>query len=120
MSHEIGHLLYFAEPEALKAMWRDTVWSDYEDAVIHYADAYKLNRAALDTVSRSALNKDVENNWCHEFVADGMGFHLAQRVAQRKKNQREALRVLQVAVEVFYHTHVNIAHDDIGSETHPP
>lgn len=118
LSHEIGHLLYFAASEGLKAVWRDTVWSDYEDAVIHYANIYKLDKPALDKLSRSALNEDVASNWCYEFVADGMGFHLAERVAQRKKNKHEALRVLVIAVEVFYHTLVNIG--DIGSKTHPP
>jgi hypothetical protein len=121
LCHELGHMIYFAESKKLQQQWQETAWADYDDALPRYAEVYKLNRATVNKLSRSALPNDVVESWGLELIADGMGFYTASSVAPTVRIEPQAARqILQIAVEVFYHALVIAYHGETGSRTHPP
>jgi hypothetical protein len=121
LCHEFAHLIYFAESDGLKEKWQGIAWSDYDEALQQYIEMCNLDRRVANRLSKKALGRDIAAHWGLEFIADGMGFYLASRVA--RPDPAEPLRnrqILQIAVVIFFHTLLIIYRGDRGSRTHPP
>lgn len=121
IAHELAHLIYFAESPKLQASWRQTAWSDYDDALDYSLSVGWISDTIYNQFLRSSLPEHVATRWITEFVADGLGFYTVSRITPPQNIEpRLSYSVLQTAVEIFFHSFLALYRGDVGTHTHPP
>jgi hypothetical protein len=121
LAHELAHMVDFAESPRLQASWRETVWSDYQDALDYCLDAGAIDRGRYERFLRSSLVAHVADQWATELLADSLGFHILSRIPPSGATTRErAQALLQCAVEILFRVLMLAHRGDVGSDTHPP
>jgi hypothetical protein len=109
------------ESPKLQASWRETVWSDYDDALEYCRAAGLIDQARYDRFRRAALPEGFADQWGTEFVADGLGFYTALQLPPPvKTDPRAAYGLLQAAVELYFRAVVLVYRADAASDSHPP
>jgi hypothetical protein len=121
LAHELAHLVDFAESPRLQASWRETVWSDYQDALDYSLATRAIDRLRYSHLLRSSLEPRVAEAWATEFLADGLAFHMLSSLPPPKRTSAQrASALLQAAVELFFHVFVLAYRADGGTASHPP
>jgi hypothetical protein len=121
IAHELAHLIDFAESPKLQASWRETVWSDYDDALDYCLSVGWLDQARYTQFRRPSLAEPVASRWANEFVADGLGFYTASKTPPPGGIEPHlAYSLLQTAVEIYFHSLVAAYRGDVGTHSHPP
>jgi hypothetical protein len=120
-AHELAHLIDSAESPALQASWRTAAWSDYDDALDYCLSIGFIDQSRYTQFRRSSLDAHVASRWANEFVADGLGFYTLSQIPPPPDTEpRLALSLLQIAIEVFFHSLIVAYHGDVGTDSHPP
>jgi len=104
LAHELGHMIDFAESPQLRASWRETVWSHYQDALDYCLSTGAIDRSRYTRFLRSSLDTQVADQWATEFLADGLGFYTLSKLPPPSGMTWErSYAVLQSAVGMFFH-----------------
>lgn len=121
IAHEVAHLIDFAEGAARQESWRQTVWTDYDDALDYSLETRAIDRTRYLQFQRLMLEPRVADAWATELLADGLAFHTLSSLPPRSSVGRaREYAVLQAAVELLFYVFVIAYRADRGSASHPP